>query len=54
MGWVQIGAIIAVIILAMVLTSVLSSGGDRELQAAPERAATPVQVVRPAVAKPSS
>jgi len=49
-GWVQIGAIIAVIVLAMVLTSVLSSGGDRELQAAPERAATPVQVVRPAVA----
>ena len=49
-GWIQIGAIFAVIILAVVMTTILSSGGDREPQAAPERAATPVQIVRPSQA----
>ncbi|WP_375550089.1 efflux RND transporter periplasmic adaptor subunit [Oceanicaulis alexandrii] len=46
-GWIQIAVIIAVIVLAMIMTAVLSSGGGREPQAAPERAATPVQIIRP-------
>ncbi|WP_440958079.1 efflux RND transporter periplasmic adaptor subunit [Oceanicaulis sp. LC35] len=46
-GWLQIGAIIAVIILAMILTAVLSSGGDAPRQAAPEQPATPVEIARP-------
>jgi RND family efflux transporter MFP subunit len=49
-GWLQIAAIIAIIIVAMMMTAVLSSGGGREPQAAPERAATPVQTIRPAPA----
>jgi RND family efflux transporter MFP subunit len=47
-GWIQIGAIIAVIVAAMVLTAMLSSGGDAPRQSAPERAATPVEIARPA------
>ena len=49
-GWIQIAVIIAVIVVAMIMTAVLSSGGGREPQAAPERAATPVQIIRPAQA----
>ena len=40
-GWLQIGAIGAVIVIALVLTAVLSSGGDAPRQSAPERPATP-------------
>ena len=46
-GWIQIAAIIAVILLAMALTAMLSSSEDATRQAAPERPATPVEIVRP-------
>ena len=46
-GWLQIGAIIAVIVLAMILTTVLSTGGEATRQTAPERPATPVEIARP-------
>jgi len=46
-GWLQIGAIIAVIVLALILTTLLSTGSDAPRQAAPERPATPVEIARP-------
>ena len=48
-GWLQIGAIGAVIVIALVLTAVLSSGGDAPRQSAPERPATPVEIALPRV-----
>ena len=48
-GWLQIGAILAVILVAMVLTAMLSSGGGAPRQSAPERPATPVEIAWPVV-----
>lgn len=46
-GWIQIGVIIAVIIVAGVITLSLSSGGDNGSGDAPERASIPVQLITP-------
>lgn len=49
-GWIQIGAILGVIVVAMMITAALSAGGgSRGPSAAPERPATPVRVIQPMI-----
>lgn len=49
-GWVQIGGILAVIVVAIVITMVLSGGGDEQGAEPPADARVPVEVVHPDVA----
>lgn len=49
-GWVQIGAILGVIVVSMMITAALSAGGGgRGPAAAPEPPATPVRVIQPSI-----
>lgn len=49
-GWLQIGAIVMVIILALFVTARLAAGGGEDAQSPPERPPVPVRVTQPLTA----